>query len=520
MGRFALFVSGSFFMALIAPVRSDAAEFYFLSTEPIHISEIVSGRCTIELRGRIQEGDAAKLESLLLSDEFEGGMPTWLALDASPQGEKIISHALCLDSPGGDLSEALKIARTLDYPTVVRRDAQCLSACAFLFLSGSLTSSNSSGGARIPFRVLDIEGQLGFHAPFPEVSRIPDGLPRSAIPDFVNQFYSTGLNTIGAIDESIERMDSYRVTDRLPRALLLKILETRGAENFFYIDTIHKAGLIDIRLSGVPNLAIGADSYGRMCSNAMLWDFGSLDTGFEPDTNSWAYHSIYPKDEGEFDTTTVPPMLLLHQGSGGIWSEEPMPDFSVQVVSRHYICTFYSHPGAVDDFSLYYRNGEGSSPVMFRSLEPWQSLPHYVTFDELADSGDNFDTDAIVTRYQSADDDGTAQKFRFDGFRRGWTAVLHNSDYEASGTIAVYLEPTMDGRVYFEDGRTITLTGDAEGHSGCFRLDGQPEERRCFSYSTGEYEENLVSLSGVFDDYIVEFSRPGDIGGLTEWRKY
>jgi hypothetical protein len=91
-------------------------------------------RLTVHASGEIKEGDAAKFAAL----------PKFNTLE--------------LDSPGGLVYEALRIAANMDarggIRTVVKQGSSCVSACAMaLFVSGQT-------------RVMDMGGRLGIHSCF------------------------------------------------------------------------------------------------------------------------------------------------------------------------------------------------------------------------------------------------------------------------------------------------------------------------------------------------------------------
>lgn len=80
----------------------------------------------IRITGRIEAGDAQKLQNLL----------------STPAGRQafVRSGTFLLDSPGGRVSEAMKIARIVERgfsTTVVRSGAQCYSACFIVYAAGS-----------------------------------------------------------------------------------------------------------------------------------------------------------------------------------------------------------------------------------------------------------------------------------------------------------------------------------------------------------------------------------------------
>lgn len=83
-----------------------------------HLTE--GGVSVVIASGDIVDGDTDKLERLL------------------DQG-KVESRIIMLDSPGGDLLEAMSLGRSLRYfgfTTFLHQEAECLSACAYAFLGG------------------------------------------------------------------------------------------------------------------------------------------------------------------------------------------------------------------------------------------------------------------------------------------------------------------------------------------------------------------------------------------------
>ncbi|MEX0343946.1 MAG: hypothetical protein AB3N20_03420 [Rhizobiaceae bacterium] len=69
---------------------------------------------------------------------------------------------LCLNSPGGSLSEVLEVAKEFSFRTRVRSGDRCESACAILFMFGLGFGANSP----FPDRMMDPGAKLGFHSPF------------------------------------------------------------------------------------------------------------------------------------------------------------------------------------------------------------------------------------------------------------------------------------------------------------------------------------------------------------------
>lgn len=75
-------------------------------------------------------------------------------------------YALCLDSGGGDLDEAMKIAALFKgWMMVVEDGAECISACSVIFMSAAARDRVSGYSDKSPGRFLHYNGLLGFHSP-------------------------------------------------------------------------------------------------------------------------------------------------------------------------------------------------------------------------------------------------------------------------------------------------------------------------------------------------------------------
>ena len=101
---------------------------------PVAAADIVAFQRGVLIRGTIQPGDYAKLISFVRHPDNYGRF----------------ARTVFLDSPGGDLAEAFKIAYLLEKShaaTHVVREARCYSACFILWMSG--VSRNVSAGATL-----------------------------------------------------------------------------------------------------------------------------------------------------------------------------------------------------------------------------------------------------------------------------------------------------------------------------------------------------------------------------------
>lgn len=106
------------------------------------------GTPALSLQGEIVTGDYQKLKSMYLKLE--------------------LGTILYLDSPGGDLSEAMRMGqliRLLQVQTTVEKDKVCASACFFIYLGGAgRSAAGAISGQPIPLGLS--AGYLGLHRPF------------------------------------------------------------------------------------------------------------------------------------------------------------------------------------------------------------------------------------------------------------------------------------------------------------------------------------------------------------------
>lgn len=370
-------------LALAAPAAPGAwsAEIEILDPRPIGFDRIAAGECTLRLKGSITGSEAAQITRAIEEERLIPIRSTDLFINF-PNGLPV-GHALCLESGGGSLPGGIALARTLienAIATVVEPGKDCLSACAVAFMAGTMGSSNSDGGSRIPYRVMDITARLGFHAPYVDFSPlVKPGKPLP--PGVLDEAFRSALETTALIAETLQGQDLFAPTERFPRALLLAMLGTYGADRFSFVDTLDEAGLYDIKLTGLPEIGLDDGSWTRLCANLTGWAAGRRTSVWDPDLPSWTYQVIGP--EGEPDPETPLPEMLLRQD----WADDaPEPDpaaFFRQVNSRHEHCTVYAHPGAGDDYSIYFRANGEQLQTAFRSADPWQTLPAATPFSAL-----------------------------------------------------------------------------------------------------------------------------------------
>lgn len=134
----ALILSALF--TLLVPISALAANIYISPSIERSERHVYDGRwyagvdekgCQIIINGVIANGDFDKIRSI-----FDTG------ITFDPSGGEIGASGpfICMDSPGGSLSEAIKIAAFIKdrSMTVVLPNARCESACSIIFMAGSL----------------------------------------------------------------------------------------------------------------------------------------------------------------------------------------------------------------------------------------------------------------------------------------------------------------------------------------------------------------------------------------------
>lgn len=383
--------------ALSAPAA--AADLRIVNRERLPLARIAQSECNVMLSGRIEAGDADKLRKLDIGGVRETDVA--FRFDAGAEGHVYKSFALCLqNSNGGSFQEALKIVallRSEGWSTVVPRDGRCLSACAVAFLGGSMLSSNSSGGERAPHRILHVTGVLGFHAPIvPPLMRGNQPIQFQA----ALGFFDDGIGAVRTLSRTLPEDDLPGAGPALPSDLLLEMLSHFGGDNFFYIDTVDKAGAYNIRLAGAPRVALDAAALARLCSNVVTWAFSAHDP-LDADLTSWSYETCRlrkPKPVAEDEEEEGPRLSDAEVDEGSCTSVEEAKSGArldaalaagVEITSRHQICRVQGAPDSGDDFEVSYRRSNGE--MRSRYLESWHSLPWFVPLAALKLTAAPFD---------------------------------------------------------------------------------------------------------------------------------
>lgn len=194
-----------------------------------------SMNCMATFEGQIEPGDADRMKAFL-----EG----WWAKHKETYQYNMPRLSICLNSPGGSLAEAVKMADTLvnnyysmsNLGTAVPSGAVCESACAVFFMAGGRESESEVG--RLPDRKLHVNGKLGFHAPAIGLS------DRTYNKEEVDRAFKIAILSIG---EVAKRMDMLR----LRHSILRTMLET-PPDSMYHVETIGDAAHWNIEIVGLP----------------------------------------------------------------------------------------------------------------------------------------------------------------------------------------------------------------------------------------------------------------------------
>ena len=110
-------------------------------------------------------------------------------------------------------------------------------------------------------RTLFVGGTLGFHGPY---------FPFSANMDesMIETVYASAIDDIGELVAAASELE-------FDNSLIAQMLY-KGKDEYFYIDTIDKAGLWKIHIAGLPKLSISRRELAYACFNSFAWSSGVL----------------------------------------------------------------------------------------------------------------------------------------------------------------------------------------------------------------------------------------------------
>ena len=220
--------------------------------------------------------DGPILCNVLLDGIIEVGDFERLMAAVEQQRERDLSNVprLCLNSPGGDYREGLRVARYLmekSIGTAVAEGAECYSACAIIFMGGTFPWKGELN------RYLHVRGVLGFHAPY-----IPGAAGEGKVlveADQVRLAFSEGIRSMSEFMRLGVGNDVKRVTPELMSEMM-----AQGPDAFYTVDTIGKAIRFRIHLYGIDRKAtVDADGMCHACVNMNYFALERYGTGGDPD---------------------------------------------------------------------------------------------------------------------------------------------------------------------------------------------------------------------------------------------
>lgn len=216
--------------------------------------------CVVRLDGEIVYGDYQRLQAIGAT-AFKGS-----------DGESSAADTICLNSPGGNVSEGVRMAEFFyqkGVGTVVDREDECYSICAVMFMMGI------AQGGEVNFinRKLHVEGKLGFHRPYLNIdsdeliSVRALALAHDAAVESVMKIMILANNRVPWSNSTMMRPD-----------LVQQMLNHIG-EDLFYIDTVEKAGRFEIEIVGMAQeRELTEEQAYYACENSFHWQVGLMDT--------------------------------------------------------------------------------------------------------------------------------------------------------------------------------------------------------------------------------------------------
>jgi len=215
--------------------------------------------CDIEISGVIQTGDLDRLRgdvNQLIGtrwpDEFDGGEPPY--------------RPLCLNSPGGSLGEAIRIARYVhenSITTVLPPNTVCESACSWIFMLGNREGAEGGG----PSRRMHYSARLAIHAP-----SVDFGTSETILREPVQRAFDEVIAGMGVILSVANQVAMFGTRPFIDPDFL-ELAFTHVGDDWFEIDTVHKAGRWRIEVFGFEVPAVLDESAAwHVCNNmTSIW---------------------------------------------------------------------------------------------------------------------------------------------------------------------------------------------------------------------------------------------------------
>ncbi len=212
-----------------------------------------------------------RLEGVLERGDFEQIRDAAAALmqpDADDPEGSTNRLRVCLNSPGGSLLEATRLAALFSdkgYGTVIDDGDSCLSACAVLFMFGShyLTGRTYNFNRR-----MHVNATLGFHRPD---FALPEGGNYSSA-DVEKAFDIAIIATLEFVRLANRRLEA-ETKVYVPSDLIEQMFSSEG-QDFYYITSVDQVGRWDIYVFGHQQPSVfSAREALTACHNLSNWTY-------------------------------------------------------------------------------------------------------------------------------------------------------------------------------------------------------------------------------------------------------
>jgi len=206
--------------------------------------------CRVDITGPIEFGDFEKLAAL----------KDHLVID---NGESTSGSMVCLNSPGGNLMEGLKMARFFlqeGVGTRIQSGKECQSVCAIMFMMGN------ARGPEVAFlnRRMHANSTLGFHRPYLSISEA-----RQFTTGDIEAAYDIGIDSIYDL-MSLAMTPTPWADGRMIEPDLLQLMTGTPGSEMFEIRTVEQAIRWKIEVDGILEFGhFGRPNIMFACENAL-----------------------------------------------------------------------------------------------------------------------------------------------------------------------------------------------------------------------------------------------------------
>lgn len=234
--------------------------------QPAHAAEISapnSQYCKVKLDGAISPGDTDKLKKYATDNKI-----------IDPEQYEI-GYALCLNSPGGSLNEALKLAKYFQeevVTTVIDQNDACLSACSIAFMFGTEAAGDYIGSKR----AMHYTARLGFHRPS---LSIPDR--QDYTDEQIDRALKVVLDSVVNLLVEANKVFFGHSQPIMTSDLIEKMFDHEG-DDFYEITTVDQVGRWNIDVLGWrPPERMELHHAHNACMNILSWPVG-LASNYQP----------------------------------------------------------------------------------------------------------------------------------------------------------------------------------------------------------------------------------------------